>query len=89
MAKSGCQPANTSTWLSFSGQGYMFRTGAALSYNNHVAAATALGGYMWAPWTRMEQVHWLCWGSRGPCAPVPLSSLARRLQLRAGITAAV
>jgi hypothetical protein len=58
VSKSGCQPANTSNWVSFGGDWWMYRL-IKIGYNwaTHTQQAKDVyGGYLWAPYTRKEQV---------------------------------
>jgi hypothetical protein len=77
VVKSGCQPANSSYALSFNGDWWMYR----VKWNNwnwmdHVAAAKSLGGYLWAPYTRKEQVRGCCCGTGrdSACSFAPLAA---------------
>jgi hypothetical protein len=57
IAKGGCQPANTSTWLSFAGDNYMYRYVAqGQAFLAHEAAAKTRSGFVWAPMSKQEQV---------------------------------
>ena len=60
VSSTGCQPANSSDWLSFPGEKFMYRV-ARVGYNfmNHVSNVRTYypSGYVWMPYTRKEQVR--------------------------------